>query len=242
MNGVLWKEKFLLIAHRGASAYEPENTLAAFRKAIDMGCDAIEFDVRFTKDGIPIVIHDEDLKRVAGIDKKVRELTLNEIREVVVMEREHIPTVDEVLSEVKGKTVIFMEIKDLVNEEYIVKMLKDHNVIDHTLVISFNYEYLRKIRALDNSIEIGLLTYIRPLPIDIAVKLKAMAILPRYDLVTPNVVRKVHSKKLRIYTWTVNDVSIALKMKNYGVNGIATDDPAIKSKLEKQSTLLKYGA
>ncbi len=242
MNGGLWKDKFLLIAHRGASAYEPENTLAAFRKAIDMGCDAIEFDVRFTKDGIPIVIHDEDLKRVTGVNKRVRELTLDEIRGMMVMGREQIPTVDEVLSEVRGKAVIFMEIKDLVDEGYIVRILREHNVIDHSLVISFNYEYLRVIKALDSSIEIGLLTYTRPLPIDKAVKLKAMAILPRYNLVTPNVVREIHSKKLKIYTWTVNDVSIALKMKNYGVDGIATDDPAIRSGLEKQSTLLKYGA
>lgn len=242
MNGDSWKEKFLLIAHRGASSYEPENTLAAFRRAIDMGCDAIEFDVRFTKDGVPVVIHDEDLKRVSGLSKKVRELTLDEIKRIIVMGKEHIPTVDEVLSEVGSKTIIFMEIKELVDEKYIVRMLRDYNVIDRSLIISFNYEYLKMVKALDNSIEIGLLTYVRPLPIDEAVRLKAMAILPRYNLVTPNIVKDIHSKKLKIYTWTVNDVAIALKMKNFGVDGIATDDPAIRGKLEKQNTLLRYGA
>ncbi|MEM5821745.1 MAG: glycerophosphodiester phosphodiesterase family protein, partial [Ignisphaera sp.] len=59
-------------------------------------------------------------------------------------------------------------------------------------------------------------------------------------LVTPNIVKDIHSKKLKIYTWTVNDVAIALKMKNFGVDGIATDDPAIRGKLEKQNALLRY--
>ncbi|MCS7111855.1 MAG: glycerophosphodiester phosphodiesterase [Ignisphaera sp.] len=241
MSSESWRQRFLLVAHRGASAYEPENTLAAFRRAIDMGCDAIEFDVRFTNDGIPIVVHDEDLKRVAGMDRRVRELTLSEIRGVMVMGRERIPTLDEVLSEVGRRVVVFMEIKELHDEGYIVRMLKSYDVMDHSLVISFNYEYLKRIKDLDRSVEIGLLTYMRPLPIDKAVKLKAMAILPRYNLVTPNVIREAHSKRLKIYTWTINDVSIALKMKSYGVDGIATDDPAIRGRLEKQDIILKYG-
>lgn len=237
-----WKQRFLIIAHRGASAYEPENTLAAFRRAIDMGCDAIEFDVRFTSDGVPVVIHDEDLRRVAGVDRRIGEHTLEEIREVTVMGGERIPTLDEVLSEVGGKVAIFMEIKELFSEERIVEMLKSYGVVDHTLIISFNYEHLRRIKDRDRSIEIGLLTYLKPLPIDRAVKLNAMAILPRHNLVTLDSVREIHSRKLKVYTWTVNDVSIALKMKSYGVDGIATDDPAIRSGLERQSTILKYVA
>lgn len=240
MEGSSWKDRFILIAHRGASAYEPENTLSSFRKAIDMGADAIELDVRFTRDGIPIVIHDDDLKRVTGLDKKVRDLTLDEVKKVRVMGREPIPTLEEVLNEIKGKTIIFMEIKELIDEKSIVRILEEHKVIDHLLVISFNYDYLKKIKEMKNSIEIGLLTYVRPLPIDNAIKLKAMAILPRYNLITPNTVKEIHSKKLKVYTWTINDVSLALKMVNYGIDGFATDDPAIRSKLEKQYTLTRY--
>uniref|UniRef100_A0A7J3QFV5 Glycerophosphodiester phosphodiesterase n=1 Tax=Ignisphaera aggregans TaxID=334771 RepID=A0A7J3QFV5_9CREN len=232
-----WRNKFLLIAHRGASAYEPENTLAAFRKAIEMGADAIEFDVRFTRDGIPIIIHDEDLKRVAGIEERVCNLTLDKLKKIVIMGKEQVPTLDEVLSEFRGKIAMFIEIKELIDEKYIVKLLNDYDVLDQSLVISFNYEYLKKIKELNSSIEIGLLTYIRPLPIDQAVKLKAFAILPRYNLITPNIVKEIHSKKLKVYTWTVNDVSIALKIINYGVDGFATDDPAIRGKIEKQSKL-----
>ena len=71
-----WKHSFLFIAHRGASMHAPENTLTAFKKALEMGADAIEFDVRRTYDGIPVIVHDEDLRRVAGISRRVLELKL----------------------------------------------------------------------------------------------------------------------------------------------------------------------
>lgn len=235
-----WKNDFLVIAHRGASAYEPENTFAAFNKAIAMGADALELDIRRSKDRIPVVIHDEDLKRIAGIDRKVSDLVLGEIKEVKVFGKERIPTLDEVLSEFGNKIPLFIEVKDEGIEDKIVESINAYKVYDNVLIISFNYNVLSKIKELLSKIDIGLLTYRYPLPLNEATMLKAFAILPRYNLVNPRVVKEAHAKNLKIYTWTINDVSIALKVISYGVDGFATDDPAIKSSIHKQKKLTKY--
>lgn len=228
-----WREKFLVIAHRGASSYEPENTLSAFRKALDMRADAIEFDVRRSKDGEPVVIHDEDLKRVSNIDKKIFELTVVELKNIKVFYKETIPTLDEVLTEFGNIVPLFIEIKDEGIEDKIIEYIKKHQVYDNTLIISFNYNILSKIKKNLSKIDIGLLTYKRPLPIDSAIKLKAFAILPRYNLLTPNVVKELHSKNIKIYTWTINDISIALKIVNYNIDGIATDNPLLKNSIHR---------
>uniref|UniRef100_A0A7C2VFZ8 Glycerophosphodiester phosphodiesterase n=1 Tax=Ignisphaera aggregans TaxID=334771 RepID=A0A7C2VFZ8_9CREN len=235
-----WKESFLVIAHRGASAYEPENTLAAFKKAIDLGADAIELDVRRSREGIPVVLHDEDLKRVAGIEKKVSELTVDELKKLTVFGKEPIPTLDEVLANFGNITTIFIEVKDEGIEEKIAESIKNHKVYDSVLIISFNYSVLAKIKQLIEKVEIGLLTYKYPLPTGEALKLRAFAILPRYNIISPRTVKEVHSKGLKVYTWTLNDVPTALKVIGYGVDGIATDDPALKRAVRKQQKLTMY--
>ncbi len=238
---VILEEKFIIIAHRGASALEPENTIAAFRKAVELGADAFELDVRKTMDGKLIVLHDDNLKRVANIDKKVSELTYEDIKNVRVFGKEPIPTLEEVLNIFINRIPIFIELKDEGMEEDVVRMIERYRAMDNVLIISFNYASLRKVKQLNSAIDIGLLTYRYPMPIDEAVRMKAYAILPRYNLVTPNIVREIHAKKLKIFTWTINDVSLALRMLSYGVNGIATDNPGIRGLLQKQTTLTKYG-
>ncbi len=238
---VILEEKFMIIAHRGASALEPENTIAAFRKAVDLGADAFELDVRKTSDGKLIVLHDDNLKRVANIDKKVSELTYNDIRSIKVFGKEPIPTLEEVLEIFANRIPIFIELKDEGIEEEVVRLIQAYKAIDNVLIISFNYESLKRVKQINNSIDIGLLTYRYPIPIDEAIRMKAYAILPRYNIITPNIVREIHAKKLKVFTWTVNDVALALKMISYGVDGIATDNPGIRSSIQKQTTLTKYG-
>ncbi|MEM2201774.1 MAG: glycerophosphodiester phosphodiesterase [Ignisphaera sp.] len=234
-----WRNNLLIIAHRGASAYEPENTLTAFRRAVAMGTDAVEFDVRRSKDGVPVVVHDEDLKRIAGVDKRVSDLTLEELKKIKVLGREFIPTLDEVLSEFGNKIPLFVEVKDEGIEDKITESIKVYGVYDNVLIISFNYNVLAKIKETLSRIDVGLLTYRYPLPLSEAVKLKAFALLPRYNIVNPRTVKELHAKNLKVYTWTINDASIALKVISYGVDGFATDNPLIKSYINKQKKLTK---
>lgn len=235
-----WKNSFLFIAHRGGAMHAPENTITAFRKALEMGADAIEFDVRKTRDKLPVVIHDEDLRRVAGVNKGISEMLLSELKKVKVFNVETIPTLEEVLQELGGKIAMFIEIKDEGLEEIVTDLIKQYNVVDHCLVISFNYNSLIKIKNLYNKIEIGLLSNTYNIPINVATKHNAMAILPRYTTITPQVIKEAHAKKLKVYTWTINDVAQALKVINYGIDGIATDNLALKNMISKQLTLAKF--
>ncbi len=235
-----WKRKFLLIAHRGASAYEPENTIRAFRKALEMGADAIELDVRQSADGAIVVVHDEDLKRIAGIEKRVKECTYSELAQVRVFGSEPIPRLEEVLSEFGNKIPLFIEVKEAGFEDKLVSLIRQHHVQDNVLIISFLYDVLARIKEIDPSIEIGLLTYRSPLPIREGKKLNAFAILPRYNVITPRTVQELRAHGFRIYVWTINDTALALRVIGYGVDGIATDRPDIKTHIAKQRTLLKY--
>ena len=207
-----WKTTFIVIAHRGASAYAPENTLTAFRKALEMHADAIEFDLRRSRDGVPVVIHDDNLKRVAGVDKKVSDLTVEELKKIKVFGSETIPTFEDVLREFANKIPMFIEIKDEGIEETVVNLMRNYNAIENSIVISFNPNILSKIKELENKIEIGLISNTYPVPIDVVQKIKAFAILPKHTTVTPRVVKEAHARNLKVYTWTINDVSTALKM------------------------------
>jgi glycerophosphoryl diester phosphodiesterase len=235
-----WKEEFLFIAHRGGAMHAPENTLTAFKKALESNSDAIEFDIRRTRDGVPVVIHDEDLKRVANIDKRIAEMTLEDLKKIKVFGAETIPTLEEVLQELGSRIIMFIEIKDEGLEDSVVTLLKQYNVVDQSLVISFNYTILTKVKNLYSGIEIGLLSNTPNVPINAAVKSKAMAILPRYTTITPQIIKEAHSKKLKVYAWTINDVAQALKIINYGVDCITTDNLVLKSVITKQLTLAKF--
>ena len=236
-----WKQSFVLIGHRGASAYEPENTIRSFMKAIEMGVDAVEMDVRLTKDGIPIVIHDEDLKRVCGVDAKVRDLTLEEVKKYKVFGSEPIPTLEEALNAIDSRVGVLIELKEVGIESKVLEIVDKLGLKENVLIISFYLEALEKVRQLDSSIDVGFITARTPIPIRELEKLKVFAVLPKFSIVTPMLVKELHAKRFRIYVWTVNDVATAIRMINYGVDGIATDKPDIRFSIAKQVNLLKYG-
>ncbi len=236
-----WKQRFVFIGHRGASAYEPENTIRSFMKAIEMGVDAVEMDVRLTKDGIPIVIHDEDLKRVCGVDAKVRDLTLEEVKKYKVFGSEPIPTLEEALNAIDSRVGVLIELKEVGIESKVLEIVDKLGLKENVLIISFYLEALEKVRQLDSSIDVGFITARTPIPIRELEKLKVFAVLPKFSIVTPMLVKELHAKRFRIYVWTVNDVATAIRMINYGVDGIATDKPDIRFSIAKQVNLLKYG-
>lgn len=238
-----WKTRFAIIAHRGASAYEPENTIRAFLRAIEMGADAIEFDVRLSKDGVAVVVHDEDLSRIAGVNKRVRDLTSEELRRISVLgSDQHIPTLTEALDTIDSKCGLVIEIKDLGVEEQVVRALRERGLADLAIIISFHREALSRVKALDKGIETGIIVSRRSIHLaDYVKRGYADTIFARYDIVTPRLVHEVKAAGGRVYVWTVNDPTTAIKMIGYGVNGIATDKPDLRHAIEKQKTLLQYG-
>lgn len=146
-----------MIGHRGYMSRYPENTHLGFRKAFEVGADGIEFDVRITKDGELVIVHDSTLERTAGLRKAVREASMTEIWAADVGLGERVPTLRGVLSELPRGKLVNVEIKDVDATEPAVRLIQELNLVNRTLLSSFKVESLWIGRSLDPGLRLGLL-------------------------------------------------------------------------------------
>ncbi|TRO51817.1 glycerophosphodiester phosphodiesterase [Candidatus Bathyarchaeota archaeon] len=217
----------LRIGHRGARAYEPENTLRSFKKAMEIGVDAIELDVRKTKDNQLVVIHDADVKRTTDGEGLVSEFTLKEIKELSAEKGEKIPTLKEALNFLDSKVKIVIELKEAGIEEKVLFAVNEMGLQKNVVIVSFIEEALRKVRDLNNEVETGLIYVKHKDPIRAALELKASYLLPLYRFThTANVV-KAHDNGLKVIVWTINNPEEISEYSKKGVDGIASDKPDI---------------
>jgi len=216
----------LKIGHRGASAYEPENTLSSFRRAIELGVDAVELDVRKTKDNEIVVIHNADVNKTTDGSGSVNELTLEEIKKFVTEKGEQIPTLEEVLDAVGKRVKILVELKETGIEEKVLDLIRQKGLIENVIIISFHEEALRKVREL-NDVATGLIYVRHKNPIQAALDLKAEYLLPLYRFTHSANVRKAHENGLKVIVWTINKEEEVAEYKKKGVDGIASDRPDI---------------
>jgi glycerophosphoryl diester phosphodiesterase len=217
----------LKIGHRGARAYEPENTLSSFRKAIELGATAIELDVRKTKDGKLVVIHNADVNKTTNGEGAVNELTLEQIQKLVTDKNEHIPTLDDVLDAVGKKVKILVEIKEVGTEKQILDLIQKKGLLDNVILVSFHEESLKTVRELNDKVETGLIYVRHKNPIQTALDLKAEYLLSLYSFTHSANIQKAHEKGLKVIVWTINKKEEAQEYKQKGVDGIATDRPDI---------------
>jgi glycerophosphoryl diester phosphodiesterase len=127
----------LRIGHRGAKAYAPENTLASFRKALEIGVDAVELDVRKTKDNELVVIHDADVKRTTDGEGLVSDLTLKEIKGFSSGDGEKIPTLQEALNFLDKKVKVLIELKEVGIEEPVLSLVQKLGLEKNVVIVSF---------------------------------------------------------------------------------------------------------
>lgn len=243
------KNKPLNIAHRGASGLVPENTLIAFEKAIELGVDRIEMDLRQTIDGEVIVLHDKTIKRTTNGWGSARKLSLNRIKKYSAgswfhhkYSDEKVPTFREVLKLVNGRTKLLLEVKDGSPyhhgiERNIIKLIDEHNAQDWCIVQSFNDIVLKNFRTLPNlhSDVQKLFEIVIPVAPFYGGSQFSYKALRRYDFaqevnvnfknVTPLVVEKIHKMGKKINVWTVNDEYDLKMFIEMGVDGIITDYP-----------------
>ena len=230
----------LVIAHRGASAHAPENTIASFQLAKQHHADAIEFDVKLSADRQVVVIHDSTVDRTTDGSGKVSELSLAEIKELDSSSKfdkkfsgEKIPSLQEVLQLIGDQLLLNIELTNykspsdgLVYE--IEKLINEHGLRDNILFSSFYPSNLKLAQILMPDIPCGLLTYPRILG-KISMKLSNpgyyQALHPNIVDVSEQLVSMVHSQGKRIHVWTVNNETDMDKMIRLGVDGIFTDDP-----------------
>jgi glycerophosphoryl diester phosphodiesterase len=218
-----------VIAHRGASAAWPENTLSAFEAAVRAGADMVELDVRLTADGALVVMHDADVARTTGGHGLVCELTLAEVRAL------HIPTLRDALDLLQGRAGAEIEIKDEPGEtaaDAVVDQLRDAR-FDAALVSSFHPGALARVRERDPAIATGLET-------DGSDALRAgldhvvahghpflLPDAPSLRRAGPEVARLAHERGVRVGTWTVDDPEEIAELFAWGVDAVETNMPEI---------------
>ncbi|WP_279041701.1 glycerophosphodiester phosphodiesterase [Brevibacillus borstelensis] len=231
------------VAHRGASGYAPENTMAAFRKAVKMKADYIEIDVQVTKDGQMVVIHDNTVDRTTDGTGKVKDLTFEEIRELDAgsyfdpeFAGEQIPTFEEVLDEFRGKTGILIELKspELYPgvEEMVADALRERNMDkpanNKIIVQSFNFDSMKTFHELLPDIPVGVLTN-KPeqLTDEMLDEFATYAdyVNPSLKMFSPELLERVRERGMKMSVWTVRKPEEAEPLLDAGVDGIITDYP-----------------
>ncbi len=215
------------VGHRGARAYEPENTLRSFKKALELGVDAVELDMRKSKDDEIVVIHDADVKRTTNGEGLVSDLSLKEIKNLTTEKDERIPTLEEAFDFLDKKVKIFAELKEPGLEEKLLDLVKKKDLKKNVVIVSFLEDTLKKVRELDPEIETGLIYAKHKNPLKAALDLKAQWLLAFYRFTHTSNVEKAHENGLKVIVWTVNTPQEVAEMKKKGVDGIASDKPDI---------------
>jgi glycerophosphoryl diester phosphodiesterase len=218
---------FLKVGHRGARAYETENTLASFGTAIKLGANAIELDIRQSGDGQLIVCHDDNLKKIFGMDVPVGEASLKELKN---MTGGRIVTLEEGLKFIGRKAEkILVELKEPGYEKKVLEQISAQKLDDRVIVVSFHEEALAAVRKRTDKIETGLI-YVRSMnPVETALKLHARYLIPLYRFIHTKDVERAHKNALKVVVWTINTREEAKEFMAKGVDGIATDKPDIFS-------------
>jgi glycerophosphoryl diester phosphodiesterase len=232
------RERPLVIAHRGASADAPENTLAAFRRARSDGADGVELDVMRCGTGEVVVFHDDDLVRLGGRAGATRATSLSALREIDLGGGERIPLLDEVLEEL-GPLLVNVELKSppsvgarLADDGLaaeVAAILGRHATGARALVSSFDPLLLMRFRRRARAIATGLLfahDQARPYREAWAARLvRPQALHPDRCLVDARAVRRWHARGLRVHVWTVDDAAELRLLAALAVDGVITNRP-----------------
>jgi glycerophosphoryl diester phosphodiesterase len=242
----------LIIAHRGASGNAPENTLAAFRKAVALGATFIETDLQLSRDARFVAIHDGTVNRTTNGQGAVHDMTLADLRKLDAgswfgseFAGERIPTLEEILEfSRKNDVVFYLEIKPGAawgGEHALIGALRESGEIPRAVVISFDAAIVLNLRKIEPTLMTGLL-YDGQIenPLDKAVEIGARQVAVRGDLVTPALIAQAKKKDLQVVCWTVNHPAHMRMLAAAGVDGIMSDYPdrlvaAVKKEAESIS-------
>jgi glycerophosphoryl diester phosphodiesterase len=232
-----------IFAHRGASAFAPENTIAAFELAIKQGADAIELDAKLCADGHVVVIHDQTVDRTTTGTGKVLEMTLAELQKLdagshfdIAFRGEIIPTLSQVFEAVGNRIYINIELSnyasktDLLPEEA-AKIVRHHDLNQWVMFSSFNPLALIRVKRILPDVPIGLLalsgtsgSWARS-PLGYLTKYQALH--PHFSDVDQGLVERIHRRGARVHPFTVNQAGDMLALKQLNIDGIITDDPML---------------
>jgi glycerophosphoryl diester phosphodiesterase len=227
----------LVIAHRGASAEAPENTIAAFERALELGADAIELDVHLSKDDQPVVIDDFTLERTTDGAGAVRALTVRELKRLdgggwfgASFRGQRLQTLQEVLERFRDRARLSIELKGGSSlypgiEERVVGLLEVYDALEWTLVQSFDGGALRTLRALSREVRLGVLVAHRPIDPETDLAPGLDAICPSVAILGAAERTAIRAAGRECHVWTVNEPALMDRLVDWDVEGIITDRP-----------------
>jgi glycerophosphoryl diester phosphodiesterase len=247
----------LIIGHRGASAVAPENTLAAFARAMVEGADGIEFDVRLAGDGMPVVIHDATLERTGLVNGIVSQITSEELQMIDVgswFDRrsggksteffgERLPTLQQVFDFFSDKAaLLYLEMKSDITggaelADAVVRSIGQNSMRERVIVSSFELSLIEQVKSRDPSIRTAALfepKVSRPLSlmrtmkaVDLAKRFGAEEIALHHALASRRVIGKAKEAGLRVVVWTVDNPDWVERARSLGVTALITNNPAL---------------
>jgi glycerophosphoryl diester phosphodiesterase len=233
------KSRPVVIAHRGASAEAPENTIAAFERAIEHRADAIQLDIHMSRDEQPVVIHDFTLERTTDGRGRVQDRTVRELKRLDSggwydprFRGQRIQTLQEVFERFRERTRFWIELKGGSGfypglEEKVVSMIEIYDVLQATLLQSSDSKALEQVEHLNSDVRLGIVTAEPTIEALIRSGIVGCAICPADHLVTENDISEIRRAGLACYVWTVNEPARMDRLVEWGATGIITDLPGL---------------
>lgn len=216
----------LNIAHRGFTKNLPDNTLEAFKAAIELGVDGIEFDVHETADQKFVIFHDAKLK-----GKDIAKLSLAEVEGIELQGRFKIPTLEETLDLCRKRVKLLVEVKQSRSLNRFLTILRSKAELDDIVIASFNRDLISKLAQLAPEIRSGIITALpTPEPAKMLKSAQSAIIVARFTFVDKKLVDKIHASNLLVYVWGCPDINSARKVAKLGVDGIVSDFPDLVMK------------
>lgn len=225
----LYAAKPIVVAHRGASAYAPENTLAAFKKAIEMGAPMIELDVHRAHSGEIVVHHDATLKDSA---QKIKDLTWTQLQ-ALGSKGQKIPLLAQVFDLVDKRIIINIELKSADTVQPVAQLIKKYIQEkqwpdDRFIISSFNHYWVKEFKKLLPPVKTAVIFECCPIGhAQIAVNAQAEYAILYYEWITPAFIADARTRGIKVFTYTVNDKNTAQEMVALGLDGIISNYPDI---------------
>lgn len=222
---------FLVIGHRGAMGYETENTIASIEKAIELGVSMIEIDVLRIKSGELMVFHDKRVDRLTNGAGEIEDYYMSDVLALNLVGGHKIPTLQQVLKAVDGRVKINIELKGKRTASKVDQIIRVYErregyPLSNYVISSFDWEELDAFRALNQEVDVAVLTDADPLQaIPKAQELNAVAVNPYYKNINAEIVKQIHDAGYKVYTYTVNEEADITSVKEMGVDGIFCDYP-----------------
>ncbi|MCY4106411.1 MAG: glycerophosphodiester phosphodiesterase [Chloroflexi bacterium] len=226
------RRRVLRIGHRGASALEPENTLAAFSRAAELGCDMVEMDLRVTADHVPVILHDDSLRRTFGLSRPIRDLTWEEVRQ----QAPDLPSLEEAIATCReGGLKLYLEIKFITPQGGIrtLEILRENDFLHRTVIASFRVDWLAALkRECPEVFTSVIFSFANVDAVSLAKAVGAEYVHPCWDyepnnleLMTQEWIDRAHEAGLGVIGWVQQSRESAKELREKGMHALTADDP-----------------